>query len=63
MIAAVFWDWALLQPPVYGAVHLSRELLRSGALEWGRFWFALLCGFDVIALVLGWVLFEHVVRD
>ena len=50
----------LLLPLIASVVYLTRELLFSGAIDFGDFWFVLLLGFDVIALVLSWALFEYV---
>ena len=52
----------LCLPLLAGAVFLTREVLASGSLDTGTFWFSLLCGFNVICLTLSWVLFEHVTR-
>jgi len=53
----------LLVPLVAAAVFLTRGVLQTGAIDTESFWFTLLLVFDVISVVLSWLLFEHVVRD
>jgi len=50
-------------PLVAGAVFLTRELLQSGSFPFASFWFTLVVVFDVISLVLAWLLFEFVVKE
>ncbi len=52
----------LCLPLLAGAVFLTREVIASGSIEMSSFWFALVCGFDVISITLSWLLFEHVTR-
>lgn len=49
-------------PLVAASVLLCRGVLDTGGIDVTSFWFLLLCGFDVIAVVLSWALFEHVVK-
>ena len=49
-------------PLISASVILTREVMQTGSIELGGFWFLLVCGFDVISLVLAWALFEHVIR-
>ncbi len=50
-------------PLISAAVLLTQEVLRSGVLPSGDFWFLLVLCFDVISLALAWGLFEHLVRE
>ncbi|MCB0322662.1 MAG: heme exporter protein CcmB [Bdellovibrionales bacterium] len=55
--------YPLLIPLVAGSVYLMREVIFEQTIDWGGFWFLTVLGFDVVALVLCWVLFEYVVRE
>lgn len=50
-------------PLVAGSIFSCRSVLAGAGIEVTNFWFLLICGFDVISLVLCWALFEHVLRD
>lgn len=52
----------LLLPVVAAAVFLTREVLVLGSIDFGGFWFSLLCIFAVISFTLSSVLFGYVVR-
>ena len=53
----------LLIPLLAGAVFVTRELLTAGSVDVSGFWFVLICVFDVVALAVSTVLFEHVIAS
>lgn len=52
----------LLAPAVIGAVRLTEALL-SGEAETASLWFKVLGAYDIIFLVIPWVLFDHLTQE
>ncbi|MFN8388850.1 MAG: heme exporter protein CcmB [Bdellovibrionota bacterium] len=50
-------------PLLSGAVLVTREILSTGGIHYGGFWFLLVAGFDVISFTLAVILFEYAVRE
>lgn len=53
----------LLLPLLSAAVFLTRTVLLENMLDTESFWFVLILAYDVIAVVLGWVLFPYILVD
>lgn len=53
----------LAVPLFLAGIALLKALFMSGAVPWESTWFVLLAVFDIVALTLGSVLYEHVGRE
>lgn len=53
----------LVFPLFFGAIELSMSVVLDGSVPFESAWFSLLLGLDVVYVVLGFNLFEYVVRE